>query len=509
MIDDAEYDNHVRAMCVFEEGKETRFPPPFPSQSKTNANKITSSSLPTGSQISFACYAESSNILTLQESRAYGGPDTEDICESFMAAMRPNVVLVGQRLLQNKGMMELLTRDVGLQGGGVDGVESAQSIADPEGAAVTAAAKESLDNIAQIANPKTIPFKVLKSSSFDIKACRLVIIDKLKIKDLVAKENQKKNSAHVQDVFPQPQVEQQQFPPPQSRNPYAPAGYDDHSSQSSNNFNMLSGVINFTSSTLTKALGGLLSYLLETVFRLDPSGNIEVRSLKVIQSDLYMSIDLATMKSLHIFSEEKHPMLRAKGKGESKEGFSLYTLLNLCNSKIGKQKLREWMYRPLCVKEAIEKRQTGVELFMQGRCSGPKGILRSLLHKVGDVPAILSRMHKCQAKAMDYIVLKSSLTAAIKIFTIVRGDLRIIALDDPTHQDFVKGLLDQIAPEELAGCYDRISEVIDEELTIENNEVSFVRLTALEYYDRVTVHDSCSCELTIPSPLSPTTNSFQ
>ena len=52
----------------------------------------------------------------------------------------------------------------------------------------------------------------------------------------------------------------------------------------------------------------------------------------------------------------QHPMLLAKGTGKSKEGFSLYTLLNLCNSKIGQQTLREWMLRPLRIKEEIDHR---------------------------------------------------------------------------------------------------------------------------------------------------------
>jgi len=105
-----------------------------------------------------------------------------------------------------------------------------------------------------------------------------------------------------------------------------------------------------------KALGGLLSYLQETIFRLSPTGAISVSSLKTVQSDSYMCIDLATLRSLHIFNEERHPMLLSKGSGKSKEGFSLYTLLNLCKSKIGQTTLKEWMLRPLRNKEEIEHR---------------------------------------------------------------------------------------------------------------------------------------------------------
>ncbi|MGK3733408.1 MAG: hypothetical protein ACI8RD_006762 [Bacillariaceae sp.] len=45
-----------------------------------------------------------------------------------------------------------------------------------------------------------------------------------------------------------------------------------------------------------------------------------------------MTISPSTFSALHIFSTEHHPLI-AKGQGNSKEGFSLYSLLDRTKSK--------------------------------------------------------------------------------------------------------------------------------------------------------------------------------
>ena len=62
---------------------------------------------------------------------------------------------------------------------------------------------------------------------------------------------------------------------------------------------------------------------------------------------LTISISLvqASIEALNIVTEECHPS-QVKGRGRSKEGFSVYSLLDRCRSGIGRFELHQWMMKP-------------------------------------------------------------------------------------------------------------------------------------------------------------------
>ena len=97
-------------------------------------------------------------------------------------------------------------------------------------------------------------------------------------------------------------------------------------------FHYLAAVINFDSKVLVQALGALLSYLQSTVFQLDEGKYITVNRIVEAKTSAYMVISQSTFSALHIFSTEHHPLI-AKGRGHSKEGFSLYSLLDRTKSE--------------------------------------------------------------------------------------------------------------------------------------------------------------------------------
>jgi len=96
-------------------------------------------------------------------------------------------------------------------------------------------------------------------------------------------------------------------------------------------FHSLAAVIDFESKVLVQAFGALLSYLQSTVFQLEEGNCITINRIVKAKISGYMSISQSTLSALHIFSTEKHPLI-AKGHGRSKEGFSLYSLLDRTKS---------------------------------------------------------------------------------------------------------------------------------------------------------------------------------
>jgi DNA mismatch repair ATPase MutS len=193
-----------------------------------------------------------------------------------------------------------------------------------------------------------IPFKILKSGVFDLKSCRALILNKLRVLSLLRQNQQHRMhiaAAHCDSVT---NIDR--------RFPNSHAAATSAAMATTNAYNSLAALIDFESTALVRALGSLLSYLQDTTFRMEEGSTVTVNAVTYAKSANFMRIDATTLHSLHIFSTEHHPLI-AKGSGNAKEGFSLFTLLDRCRSKIGRQCLREWMLKPVLDPIEISRRQ--------------------------------------------------------------------------------------------------------------------------------------------------------
>lgn len=114
------------------------------------------------------------------------------------------------------------------------------------------------------------------------------------------------------------------------------------------------------------ALGALMSYLQTEVFTMEHDGRVVVNKLAPVEGLLNgrCAIDPVSMRALQIFHEEFHP-LQTKGKGRSKEGFSVFNICDRTSSRGGRRCLREWFRNPLSDAREISLRQEGIELFVR------------------------------------------------------------------------------------------------------------------------------------------------
>ena len=119
---------------------------------------------------------------------------------------------------------------------------------------------------------------------------------------------------------------------------------------------------------------------------------IFVEGLSEITLDGFLTVDYASMLALQIFQEDRHPS--AMGIGQSKEGFSVYGMLNTCASTMGRRLLRLWFLRPIVNLEVLNQRQDAVHFFMHA----PDVIksVKSVLRKTRDVPQVLCRLQSTQ-----------------------------------------------------------------------------------------------------------------
>ncbi|DBA75705.1 TPA: MutS protein msh5 [Trebouxia sp. C0005] len=119
-----------------------------------------------------------------------------------------------------------------------------------------------------------------------------------------------------------------------------------------------------------------------------------LEGLSEISLDGFLTVDSASMLALQIFQEDRHPS--AMGIGQSKEGFSVFGMLNSCVSSMGRRLLRLWFLRPIINLDMLNQRQDAVHFFMHA----PDIIksVKSVLRKTRDIPQLLRRLQSLRAR---------------------------------------------------------------------------------------------------------------
>jgi len=406
-----------------------------------------------GSQIAFACYNEETNDILLEQSYA-NGHDTEQVVERFLAVARPNLILVGNKIVANAGLLYVLTRPAALVS---EGGQNASATAQQQSAASTSQRSE---------KDRATPYRLLKTSAFDVRRCRALILEKLRVLALLRRQQASRTSGGD----------------PNRERRFQNAPWSGQQVFGVSTYHSLASVIDFDSSVQVRALGALLSFLQSTIFRLEEGETVTVNSIHQAKTAMFMRINASTLRALHIFATEYHPLM-AKGYGHTKEGFSLFTLLDRTKSKVGRQRLKEWMLKPLIDRKEISRRQDGVELFLRPEFQTSVGSLLNLLEKIGPVDRILSRMQKCSAAPMDFVVLSRTLSSALAITDLLSNDFlgKLSAVCDQQHPEgeqdlreaaaryvaFLEQIVQDCCVSVMRDLEERITSIIDEVMTIE------------------------------------------
>jgi DNA mismatch repair ATPase MutS len=334
----------------------------------------------------------------------------------------------------------------------------------------------------------------MKSSSFDVRSCHSLILEKLRVRSLMKQaqmggsQRQQQGMGHGQHGQPG-----RYFPNQQHQ-----SGGLDQSFQVSS-YHALASVIDFQSNLQIQAVGSLLSFVHSTVFRMQDGDYIIVNDCVRANVSQYMSISSSTLSALHIFATEHHPLAAAKGAGNAKEGFSLFSLLDKTSSRSGRQRLRDIMLKPLVNVNAIAMRQDGVELFTLPEMNDTGGSIMKLLSRIVAVDKILIRIQKCTSKPSDIVALIRTLGVASHICDTLQHEvlfnLRQRVRPDPSefpdgvlpaaawqggggggggdddnervaqYVAFVEGILQSCRVTEINNLKEQLSEVIDESAT--------------------------------------------
>lgn len=239
--------------------------------------------------------------------------------------------------------------------------------------------------------------------------------------------------------------------------------------QGPNAYQQLATCTDIENKTIIPAIGALISYLQTTSDHNIPNGIVRINKLLQIPLNEYLRIDLNSLQALQIFAEDVHPNM-LKGTGKSKEGYSIFALMDRTKSLPGREKLRTWMSRPLANISSISERHRGVEFAINNSNSDLVSTLSSQMRHVHDIARLILRIKKVVAKAEDWCKVHTTLTAMIAIHVAISCFLRTSTQD----VDFLNELMTGISVEALIEVNLSLSDWIDFDQTSKENVVTIL-----------------------------------
>lgn len=135
-------------------------------------------------------------------------------------------------------------------------------------------------------------------------------------------------------------------------------------------------LVDFTQELAVCALGALLYFMDTPLAKLNLHTNFITMSLRILNMDNLVWLSISTYESLQIFSAREHPSAYKWTKNSTKEGQSIFNVLNRCHSVLGLKYLKHILAQPTKNLGVLEYRHRVIEFCLKP-CN--KSIILSLI----------------------------------------------------------------------------------------------------------------------------------
>ncbi|PKC07226.1 hypothetical protein RhiirA5_500820 [Rhizophagus irregularis] len=181
----------------------------------------------------------------------------------------------------------------------------------------------------------------------------------------------------------------------------------------------LSCVVNMESVETICCAGALISYISRAKITegIPEDQPLDISEIEQFSLKRFLHINSDALCSLQIFEDESHPNMHMRAR--SKEGLSLFGILNNTRTTSGKQLLKQWFLRPTLDLDIIDERHRTIECFLQTDNLENSEQLVSCLKNIKNIPKIIDNM-KGNLNIKDWQSLLQFAFYCLKIRNIVR-----------------------------------------------------------------------------------------
>ncbi|GAA6004146.1 hypothetical protein JCM10207_002453 [Rhodosporidiobolus poonsookiae] len=218
----------------------------------------------------------------------------------------------------------------------------------------------------------------------------------------------------------------------------------------------LEGFLNsLTASPLTLGCAGaLLGYLSrkKSLAGELEGDDLEVTGIELLNLNKIMHINADALASLQIFADESHASTHSSA---IKEGLSLFGIVNLARTPLGRKLLKQWFIRPSLELDVIEGRHLAVECFLHSENQHVFDAIQSLFRRIKDTSRTLKTLASGRGGIKEWQTIWEVLYGAIMIRD---ASLNLVHRKGVEIIDKVVNAFDPIA---FKDCGNMITEVID------------------------------------------------
>ncbi|KAI0087825.1 muts domain V-domain-containing protein [Irpex rosettiformis] len=204
------------------------------------------------------------------------------------------------------------------------------------------------------------------------------------------------------------------------------------------------------------SLGALLDHLVRVraVGELDDEGigGLDIRDIESLALKEVMQINADALCSLQIFDNENHASIHSD---KTKEGLSLFGILNNTRTSLGRNLMRQWLLRPSMSISVIAARHDAVACFMRPENINTANRMHTHLKGIKNVPKMLSALGSGKAKISDWLGL-----VKFAFHSVMLRDT-LSELGNAGHVEVVKKLSDTLDVVSFKEVGNKVNRVID------------------------------------------------
>ncbi|XP_039261578.2 mutS protein homolog 5-like [Styela clava] len=217
-----------------------------------------------------------------------------------------------------------------------------------------------------------------------------------------------------------------------------------------------------------RATGGLIRYLEKNRIGVGLEKDdvkTPILDFKTFTMKDVLFIDRSTYSALQIFKKDDHPAVFKMGSG-SKEGLSLFGIMDRTRSRPGRKLLQLWFNRPLNDKTALNRRLDAVEYFAEPRNLEIMTRLQEALKHTRKLGRILKKMKTATSSVADWLGLYRTVISVVSVADICRNAPRL-----PDHRPLPRifSEISQCSTQELINIVKIIQTIMDKEESVSQN----------------------------------------